>query len=330
MLKFTKLLFISLSIGLIACDNEVDLNADFEDTTVVYALINAYEDTQFVKVNRAYIEKGANALELASDASKFNYENLDVKIIRPDNGDTFQLQTIKKRKEEGLFSTSDNVLYYTTENFETPVDYDLNVTQIDGKVTSARVKTLGRVSLLRPEVRQGERRNVTFVDQRGQYVNYEFIIRLTSQVSEAQVSLIFYYDEEENGVTTRRSVEIPGGGISNTELKNEDGSIFFNGEIFYRTVGNLVPDNGLKKIVQLRDNIGVKILAVDPVYTQYTKIYGPLDGLAQVRPEYTNVVNGIGVVASRSTEIYLSWMDDFSRSQLFNGPYTRGLNFSNP
>ena len=79
-IKLHFLFVLGLLFSLGACDNDVDLTAEYEDTTVVYALINANADTQFVKVNRAFLEANTNALSLAKDANNFTYDDLNVAL----------------------------------------------------------------------------------------------------------------------------------------------------------------------------------------------------------------------------------------------------------
>ena len=87
MLKNILFVFLALSI-LTACDNEVDLNAEFEDTTVVYGFLNTSVDTQFIRINRAFLEDGKNAIELAQESDRLFYESLDVRLVDRSIGDT--------------------------------------------------------------------------------------------------------------------------------------------------------------------------------------------------------------------------------------------------
>ncbi len=74
------LFLIALFASLMACDNEIDLNADYEDTTVVFGLLNANADTQFVRITRTFLEDGQSAIDLAQDANRLFYNNIDVKL----------------------------------------------------------------------------------------------------------------------------------------------------------------------------------------------------------------------------------------------------------
>ena len=39
------------------CDNEVDINADWKETIVVYGLLNPNDSIQYIKVNKAFLNE---------------------------------------------------------------------------------------------------------------------------------------------------------------------------------------------------------------------------------------------------------------------------------
>ncbi len=333
-MKFLKESIIFLSIiTLFACENEVDLNADFEDTTVVYALINANADTQFIKINKAFLEDGANAIELAKDVDRLFYDSLDVKLISLTNKDTISLNTIEKPKDAGVFSNEKNVLFFTTDQIVSSEDYKLSIIQPNGKETSGTTKVLEEVIVSRPEIRGGERVSLSFtrISTGGlEYIDYEFIFNLRSTMASVTAKMYFQYYELINGARVYKRVEIPIGNLKNSELKNDLFSINYRGDRFYRAIANAVEPSASRKIVELQDNIILEVFAVDQVYQQYADINGPLDGLAQVRPEFTNITNGIGLFASRSLVSDFTFLSAPSRQELLNGPITGNIGFVNP
>jgi len=332
-------LFVSLMV-LASCDNEVDLNADIEDTTVVYGLLDISEDTQFVKINRAFLEDGANAIQLAKETDRLFYDNLDVKMVEEGSNDTFQLSTIEKRKDEGIFSNERNVLFFTTDTLASQTDYQLIVRQANGKTTTARSQTLRPIQLIRPgrvslDFEDGLRSmNMVRITSSGfVYQDYEIIVRFASNISEIQVNLYFNYEEEFvlNDPNSRvpRTIKIPVGSVRNTDLGSDDQTLVLGSEYFYSTIAAATPDNSNRKVVP-NGNIDLEIIAVDVVFGQYTSVYGPLDGLAQVRPEFSNINNGVGLFASRSTYRNFTFLESNSLQELRTGPITGNLNFVDP
>jgi len=113
-------IFIGALALLVSCSTEVDLFADGEDVPIVYALLDPDADTNFVKITHSMGVPGdpinANNPELTNYPGK-----LDVRITEYCNGDSvrqFVLDTITIwDKEEGLFYSPAQKLYYTTERF---------------------------------------------------------------------------------------------------------------------------------------------------------------------------------------------------------------------
>ena len=332
-------LFVALMV-LASCDNEVDLNADIEDTTVVYGLLDISEDTQFVKINRAFLEDGANAIQLAKETDRLFYDNLDVKMVEEGSNDTFQLSTIEKRKDEGIFSNERNVLFFTTDTLASQTDYQLIVRQANGKTTTARSQTLRPIQLIRPgrvslDFEDGLRSmNMVRITSSGfVYQDYEIIVRFASNISKTEVNLYFNYEEEFvlNDPNSRvpRTIKIPVGSVRNTDLGSDDQTLVLGSEYFYSTIAAATPDNSNRKVVP-NGNIDLEIIAVDVVFGQYTSVYGPLDGLAQVRPEFSNINNGVGLLASRSTYRNFTFLESNSLQELRTGSITGNLNFVDP
>jgi hypothetical protein len=94
MLKKTPYLLIVLAVFLLSCENEVELTTDFEEKTVVYGLLDQSQDTQFVKINRTFLEPNTNAIQLAKDPSNLKYDNLPVYLREQEKKNVISLQKI--------------------------------------------------------------------------------------------------------------------------------------------------------------------------------------------------------------------------------------------
>lgn len=124
------LVFFAISL-LQSCSTDVDLYADYKDIPIVYGIIDADLDTNYVKIVRAFSgtnDHHINAVEVALIADSNNYPGkLDAKIIElmknsygdyTPTGRVFQLDTMTIHdKKPGLFYAPDQKLYYTTEHF---------------------------------------------------------------------------------------------------------------------------------------------------------------------------------------------------------------------
>jgi hypothetical protein len=329
MKSFLNVFWISaVCVTLFSCDNEVVLSADYEDTTVVYGLINANADTQFIKVNRAFLDGNTNALSLAQDPERLYYNNLDVQIRNLSNNQLFPLDTISKPKEEGLFTNERNILYFTDTSLQANTNYRIEVRQPDGKLTYADAIALDTVSVVRPNI--GRRQQLSFTTSNGSILDYNFQFRHSASVAEFEVTLFVHYTERlANGNEVPRSIPISVGKVVNDRLiAQAQAEIELPGRRFFETIANSIdPNNTNAKILENENPVSIEIFAADSEYTFYASIFGPIDGLAQVRPEYTNVENGIGLFASRSRSLARTTLAAETNNQIRNGPITGNLGF---
>lgn len=120
MMKRT-LLYICFSLVVImsACSTDIDLYADYKQVPVVYGLLDAKADTNFVKITRVFSAQG-DAYQVAQNPDSSNYPGkLDVRLVEYCNNDSIReivLDTITIRnKQPGTFYAPCQKLYYTTE-----------------------------------------------------------------------------------------------------------------------------------------------------------------------------------------------------------------------
>lgn len=145
-----------------SCSSDIDLYADYKDVPIIYGMLNARADTNYIKITRAFCGTNdnpidANEVALISDSSNYP-DKLYVRIIELKNtygmqyqptGRAFLLDTITiHNKEEGVFYSPDQVVYYTTESFNTNSEsaryrYRLVVVKPDGDTVTALTNMVG-------------------------------------------------------------------------------------------------------------------------------------------------------------------------------------------
>ena len=108
--------FVTL-LSLVSCSTDVDLYADGKDMPVIYGLLDAQADTNYIKITHA-IKPDDNPLNAAADPLQNDYPGkLDVRLTEFCNGDSLRqliLDTITiHNKQEGLFYAPAQKLYYT-------------------------------------------------------------------------------------------------------------------------------------------------------------------------------------------------------------------------
>lgn len=112
-------LYLAITALLSACSTDIDLYADYEQVPVVYGLLDAKADTNFVKITRVFYAQG-DAYQIAQNPDSCNYPGkLDVRLVEYCNDDSIReilLDTITvHNKQPGIFYAPGQKLYYTTE-----------------------------------------------------------------------------------------------------------------------------------------------------------------------------------------------------------------------
>ena len=116
-----KYLILSVfAIVFTACETDLDVNATWEEVTIVYGLLDAGDgkEVQQIKISKAFLGN-MDALQMAQYADSINFGEgeLDVKVIRiksNGNTDTITLLEVPTVRNEGDFN--DSIRVYTFEN----------------------------------------------------------------------------------------------------------------------------------------------------------------------------------------------------------------------
>ena len=305
-----KYLILSVfAIVFSACETDFDVNADWEETTVVFGLLDAAKDTQFIKISKAFLGE-ADALQIAqnSDSINFNKGELDVKITRINNNgstDTIMLNEVRTLRDEGYFN--DSIVMYTFENFEfqfnslnqytnflnSNSEYELliknNITGNSVSSTTEIIKGFNFSSGI-----PTSNRLTFYVDGLG-YRFPRFEWSAPENVEIFQFNLRFHY--KENGLEKELS-------WNQTELGSNDNILILSGEDFFHQflANNLAAlDDGEEREFM---NIDIEMTLGTQHLKTYVAVNEPITGIVQERPQFTNINNGIGLFSSRYTKVY--------------------------
>ena len=134
-MKQLAALVILASLGL-ACNNELDLNADYQDIGLVYGLLNPKEDTQWVRIHRTYLGEG-DPLNSVGNPDSLYYDTLVVRMEEYVGGSLTKtipltVDFTTKSLDSGLFTSQDYRLYRTTETLNGSATYRLVIEKPEG------------------------------------------------------------------------------------------------------------------------------------------------------------------------------------------------------
>jgi hypothetical protein len=301
-MKKTIILFTIIILGvllLIRCSNEVDLYADYKDITIVYGLLDASDDTTWIKITKAFSGPG-NALTIAHNPDSSNYPyklqaTLDGKVnnndLPPIMLDTMTIYN--KLEGDSVFYYPKQLMYYTAEPLNVDATYTLNIVNKE-KTTSAVSPLIGGFTITYPF------NTMDFM------FDHEIKWNSVKNAKRYEITTIFNYREFLPGSypdTIDRTIKLESLYANPVQIsKNADGGenmeLPYTGENFFIEL-----ENKLEKIPNIQRWSGpmdVIISAGSEVLHYYIEINDATAGsLLQELPNYTNVSNGTGIFAAR-------------------------------
>ncbi len=303
-------LCILLLAMIVSCDNELDINGDYIEKVVVFGLLDYADDTNFIRIEKTFLEPNTNAMVLAADPAQLFYQahELDVYLEQwKDNvfiarltvdyvdGDSLGLE-----KEEGTFATSPNILYRITDQLDSMSTYKLfAIKTATGDTISAETNIVHDYYLYYPTI---SNTYISFADTGN--ITYTCHQAVNAKMYELWMDFNYY----EKNIYTNDSVLIT--------LKWQ----IFNGKIGdnidgYSNISYTIPRhsfyNFLSASIQPNENVIRTAVGVNfhwyaggiELYYQYLNILANL-GINEdyISPEYTNINGGIGMFSSRHAE----------------------------
>lgn len=305
-------LFLALAALFSACSTDVDLYADYKDITVVYGLLDSDKDTNYVKINKAFLGPG-NAYDIALIADSCNYPGkLDAKIIEyraPASGTHYQesktmvLDTITiHSKEPGIFYAPDQLVYYTTQKIRNNDEqfkykYELLIDRGD-TILKAETDVVGGETFMietKPQGFNAEKGTIKWYPCPNAVV-YEVVIN-------------FYFTEIGPGNESRdRCMSWSLGTYPTSSLTLDHGkyAVNYKSSVFYSNLASFLGNDTLNPNVErviLDHCLGISISAGGEELYNFITVNGPTNSIVQNLPEYTNIHGGgYGVFSSRAAK----------------------------
>ncbi len=332
-----NILIAALGILLIfsSCKNDLDLNAEWKDITIVYGMLNQKDSAQYLKINKAYLGEG-NALMMAGieDSSTY-YNNLNVIIEEWENNQikrtiVFDTTSINN-KESGAFYSPHQIVYKSSEKLDLTennnIDYRLKITnKITGKIISAKTALVKNLSITIPQ-RNPVNPVINFTSKNPSKVKFSF--PENGNCRYFQVFFRFYYTELDtvSMLFSQKSIDFNVGDAVYDDISYEI-ELQYLGESFFSLLNSKIPVNpNMKRKVKDGEEVELYIYAASNDFYTYLQAVKPSSGIVQEKPEFTNIENGIGIFASRNYVKSTFNLSPASFDSLCLGRYTKGLNF---
>lgn len=343
MSKLWKLLILCLSFW--SCSNEIKIAAPWKETIIVYGLLDPAASVNYIRIQKAFLDPNGNAYQFLETTDSIYPINLDVKLLVRKNGaiiDTIFPQKINGidegiKKDTGLFSTAPNYLYKISKPIldsrlisggSEDYEYELKVkNKATGYECSSKTYTTGLLESFSP-VSPGAK-NITIYDKTNSYLSVYY--REGRFVKSYDMIIRFWYKEIQKSDTNIQTIKSFDWDIfKNKATKSlvgyETELLAVPGNIFYEILkANIQPQANIKREALYCD---VEYYGVGEDLYTFIQVNQPSIGIIQKKPEYSNIVNGLGIFSSRYiTAIRKVPISPEMKSVLKTSVYCKDLNF---
>jgi len=297
-----KILLISFFISMIlvfpSCETDVDINADWEEITIVYGLLNQKDTAHYFRINKAFL--GGNALEIAKIEDSSSYKN-DLEVVLEGWQGSTKKQTIVfdtttiSNKDTGTWYNPYMVVYKGIGELNENYDYKLFVKNTkSGKEISSDTKLIHDFNFVRPNAGSKANFNPGYFSKFSWQKNYD------DNAMRYEPLIRFNYYEVPFGtqdtipkyVDWYQSTQYAPNLTASSEIE-----ISVSGDAFYTVVASKIEPNYTG--VRLAGLVDYVVSAAGVEYNTYLDVNEPSTSLVQDRPEYTNITNGFGLLSSR-------------------------------
>lgn len=308
------ILHIFILLLLASCDNEIDINAPWVETPVVFGLLDADTNVQYIRIQKTYL----NSVDQTTDQGaqypdSLYFDTLVVKVFSS-TGQEFNFVKTPYPKDDGFFTNEKHVVYRAT-GFQPNINstYRLNIfSPKSGKtyVSNTSVVARSNISTSSPIfIRYGPT-----VSNRANYrvtpgansVIIDAVIRLkyleypVGNPSAAVTKFVDYFDKQSH------------------ELKS-------TGD-YQNSIDLVSMFDVMATKIPVNNAVERRFLSIDYVFYAGTTdlklvidLSKPSQSLVQVNPEFSNIEGGLGIFTGRtesnrygipladdSTRIYIS------------------------
>ncbi|MEM9053168.1 MAG: hypothetical protein AAGC47_14035 [Bacteroidota bacterium] len=342
--------FILTSIIILSsCETEVELLAPYEETPVIYGILDYTADTQFVRINKTFLGEGEPSQYSAiKDSVEYEEGDVSATIVKfNEEGNevaSFPLQIIDRpSRDPGIFYDEDVRFYFTDAELFTqddldqvlfnPSDFSFELrVDIQGEQYAATTVFPGisESTITFPNDINGEPARLAFAfgTQTLMFtsVNLRFLSDNSTETYSGLLRMNFDYVTVEDELVENQFIDFNLG-----EFQNDESGAPFNavvqGENYYtflKSELDMIP--GLKEVQIF--NLETIIIGAPPELSTYIDVAQPVSEFSPTFSTFTNFDNGaIGLFSSRGSETRIALLDNKSVQMLNENSITNEYDF---
>lgn len=306
-LAFKIIGVVAIVFSLQSCKEDIELLGNFEETAVVYGLLDQSEEVHMIKITRAFNGSGSNALDIAQipDSNYFQTVNATIEeYVNNSLARTFTLQdTIVTDKDpNGAFYAPNQKMYYFTTTSSDPLldnaEYRLTIDISHGSKSftvkgSTRMVKMGNTTI----------NSYKYLDNQNN-LSSQTVSIAPGNASRINATLEINFKEWVGNDSTLRTIPWNLGDANTAGITGSKG-FSSSGATFYDLIAtNVNNDPSITK--RTFHSITAKFTGASDDLVQYIDVNEPSSGLAQSQPTFTNLTasgssNVVGVFTSRQT-----------------------------
>jgi hypothetical protein len=347
-LRLFPLITAILVLSLSSCNEDIEFDGDFEETAIVFGLLNQADSIHYIKITRAFGGSN-NSLEVAQIPDSSYFQDIEVVVDEVINNTITRSwtlgDTILTNKVPGVFySPEQKVYYFKTEPgspLVTNATYKFHATVNNGEFTVyGETQLVQSVAISNPSQNAALAFATSNVSQNGYNSAPIHINPGTSQVLDMRMVVTF--EEYFNNVPVQKSFTWKLGELSGEQITAGSTPFYAYGKTFYE----LIRDNATNDpTITKRELVGIRLIATGGTsdLNKYILLSKPSSSLAQNKPTFTNLSTSdgrraIGLFSARSSVSqykpewvnalpYYRAIDNNSTKELCTGPITGSLLF---
>lgn len=317
-MKKFLLLITTAVIVLSSCSTEFNPNDEWEETMVVYGLLDQDCDTTWIRVQKCFLGEGNSfAYAHIMDSSVYAPDDLAIRITEwyaeERNGVLvktvltgqvfdFAYKMLTDKPEGDFFAPNQPVYYCRTKGKL----YPKRIYELEVKNTKTGKSVKSETSLIGDGIQVKHPLNVfQFKDNRNSSCIVRWTVDYDGKARVFQPVVRFFYLERDKANETEipvlKYVDIEGDVYRNIGNNNQMQGDFSKSEFGAMLKEKIGVDDSKQRL--MADSVQIFIYAADENMSNYMSVSIPPTSIVQERPVFSNIDGGLGIFASRRTKI---------------------------
>lgn len=314
-IHFALVVIIGLALSFQSCKDDIEITGEFEETAVVFGLLDQADSLQFIKVTRAFIGPG-DAYEIAKIPDSSYFSSVTGTVTELSTGRVFTLRDtiIPNKSQNGVFYAPNQKVYYfdnthITSTNTTGAALDENSKfRLDLNINNGLFTVTGETELVNSISSNisSQTQPFKFVESQGDYkpttINVSNFGTGNHKASQLNTTVEITIEEFIGLNSTLKTFKW---NLGDAETTSSTLAFTAAGNTFYEIVRENCTNN---PAITKRNLISMNtvITGGSEVMYRYIQANQPVSGLAQSKPTYTNLTASgghpvIGIFSARQT-----------------------------